>query len=551
MTDEERTTPNDEEEDWSLEDTDSAEDGADEDLESSEEPDEIDLDENEEVEELDDPDAPRTAAAKRGRTTVETEGDNGALDPVKMYLKRIGRVDLLTREGEVEIAKQIESGRNEVINAILGCSPGVAHILDRLESFKNGTAKLKDLIGHQQLNQDERSENKELLIKGYDRLRRQIRDLRKTQSEHSASQENTNRLTNNIAKTCWQLGLDYGFIEDVAKCLGESLHTFSKCQATIDECCRRAGLDRDALRAELLSLRETGETKLSLDDEEVEDLEYQFFSAENLYRSLERESETTFEELGAVVKCIDIGQHKAEIAKAQMIKANLRLVVSIAKKYVNRGMYFLDLIQEGNIGLMRAVEKFEYQRGHKFSTYATWWIRQAITRSIADQARTIRIPVHLIETMNRIVRTSRYVEQEMGREPTAEEIADRLEMPVAQVRRTLKLARAPISLETPVGDDDSQLSDFIEDANADSPVDHVSAVNLIQETRKLLATLSPREEKILRMRFGIGEKSDHTLEEVGKDFNLTRERIRQIEAKALEKLRHPSRSAPLASFLEG
>jgi len=551
MTDEERTTPNDEEEDWSLEDTDSAEDGADEDLESSEEPDEIDLDENEEVEELDDPDAPRTAAAKRGRTTVETEGDNGALDPVKMYLKRIGRVDLLTREGEVEIAKQIESGRNEVINAILGCSPGVAHILDRLESFKNGTAKLKDLIGHQQLNQDERSENKELLIKGYDRLRRQIRDLRKTQSEHSASQENTNRLTNNIAKTCWQLGLDYGFIEDVAKSLGESLHTFSKCQATIDECCRRAGLDRDALRAELLSLRETGETKLSLDDEEVEDLEYQFFSAENLYRSLERESETTFEELGAVVKCIDIGQHKAEIAKAQMIKANLRLVVSIAKKYVNRGMYFLDLIQEGNIGLMRAVEKFEYQRGHKFSTYATWWIRQAITRSIADQARTIRIPVHLIETMNRIVRTSRYVEQEMGREPTAEEIADRLEMPVAQVRRTLKLARAPISLETPVGDDDSQLSDFIEDANADSPVDHVSAVNLIQETRKLLATLSPREEKILRMRFGIGEKSDHTLEEVGKDFNLTRERIRQIEAKALEKLRHPSRSAPLASFLEG
>jgi RNA polymerase primary sigma factor len=255
-------------------------------------------------------------------------------------------------------------------------------------------------------------------------------------------------------------------------------------------------------------------------------------------------------DLDELVSRLDHGERMADRAKSEMIQANLRLVVSIAKKYVNRGMHFLDLVQEGNIGLMRAVEKFEYQRGHKFSTYATWWIRQAITRAIADQARTIRIPVHLIETINRIIRTKRYLEQELGREPSPEEVAEKLDMAVDQVRKALKISRSPISLETPVGEDDTQLGDFIPDENAESPSDAANDTELSRHTKSLLASLSPREEKILRMRFGIGEKSDHTLEEVGKDFSVTRERIRQIEAKALSKLRAPAKSDVLRAFLD-
>jgi RNA polymerase primary sigma factor len=265
---------------------------------------------------------------------------------------------------------------------------------------------------------------------------------------------------------------------------------------------------------------------------------------------LEAESGVCRDQLAVLAAELRSAYNETQRAKAEMIQANLRLVVSIAKRYVNRGLHFLDLIQEGNIGLMRAVDKFEYHRGHKFSTYATWWIRQAITRAIADQARTIRIPVHLIETINRIIRTSRYMEQELGREPGPEEIAARLEIDEAQVRRALKIARAPISLESPVGDDDSELADFIEDTNSPSPSEKTIYANLQEKTHSLLETLPERERKILQMRFGIGERSDHTLEEVGHDFNLTRERIRQLETKALEKLRHPSRSDLLRPFLE-
>ena len=268
-------------------------------------------------------------------------------------------------------------------------------------------------------------------------------------------------------------------------------------------------------------------------------------------RRVEMESGMPTEELKALSAEIVIGERNAEKAKSELVEANLRLVVSIAKKYTNRGLQFLDLIQEGNIGLMKAVDKFEYKRGYKFSTYATWWIRQAITRAIADQARTIRIPVHMIETINKLIRTSRYLVQEIGREPTPEEIAEKMDLPLDKVRKVLKIAKEPISLETPIGEEeDSHLGDFIEDKGAVSPSDAVINLSLQEQTRKVLSTLTPREEKVLRMRFGIGEKSDHTLEEVGQDFEVTRERIRQIEAKALRKLRHPSRSKRLRAFVE-
>jgi RNA polymerase primary sigma factor len=508
--------------------------------------------------------------AEEEEKEVETPAVGKTNDPVRLYLREMGMVNLLTREGEVEIAKRIEAGEHQVRKEAIHTPSAIQESLLLAERIRSDWVEMKDILknideesngaeqerAHQEKVLSILSEVSKLHQENL-RIQASIRKRKHTESHYKVKKTRTEKNRALIGERLMRTPFNARQLDRIVQRLKSHLQKIEQYEKKKERLEENTGFSAERLRGDYLVVLLNPKEKirvvkrLKMRFQDLTEIYEQIAEIERNIKRIETEAEMSSRELRRVVKSIKIGEIQAKFAKSELIEANLRLVVSIAKKYTNRGLQFLDLIQEGNIGLMKAVDKFEYQRGYKFSTYATWWIRQAITRAIADQARTIRIPVHMIETINKLIRTSRYLVQEYGREPTPEEIAEKMEIPLEKVRKVLKIAKEPISLETPIGEEeDSHLGDFIEDKGVVSPSDVVINVNLAEQTRKILATLTPREEKVLRMRFGIGEKSDHTLEEVGQNFDVTRERIRQIEAKALRRLRHPSRSNKLKNFVD-
>ncbi|MEP6636919.1 MAG: RNA polymerase sigma factor RpoD [Acidobacteriota bacterium] len=493
-----------------------------------------------------------------GDEDVELDLSAGALektnDPVRLYLREMGVVPLLTREGEVAIAKRIERGQLKTQKSIARSPLAVRELLRIGEQLEAGTANIREIVLFSEQAElaedaDKAEEYRNWTIEGIQNIRKLYKHGLKEWDKLRAEQKITRgkkskkllRLRRKVARVRLEIAQEIGRLSMTERARQRLINAIRAVQKEV----------RDAEREISTFTEKLGKKRIKPDDQK--EYKRRVSAAKKRLVQIEVDHSISPVEIKRSLQSITIGEQQTGQAKRELVEANLRLVVSIAKKYTNRGLQFLDLIQEGNIGLMKAVDKFEWRRGYKFSTYATWWIRQAITRAIADQARTIRIPVHMIETINKLIRTSRALVQELGREPTSEEIAKKMDIPVSKVRKVLKIAQEPISLETPIGEEeDSHLGDFIEDKSILNPADAVVASNLREITDEVLATLTPREEKVIKMRFGLGTTgSEHTLEEVGQHFAVTRERIRQIEAKALRKLRHPSRSRKLKAFLDG